>query len=396
MQNSTIKSSEIFKEAFFQSFKKLHPQIQARNPVMFVVFVGAILTSIIFLSSPLGHEPRWFVGNVVVWLWFTVLFANFSESIAEGRGKAQAKALKQSAKSIIAKKLFSKEDRRNFKNIDAAELRVGDIVLAEAGDFIPLDGKVIVGIASVDESSITGESAPVIRESGGDRDSVTGGTKVISDWIVIEITTNPGESYLDKMIALVEGAKRQKTPNEIALSILLAAMTIIFLLVCATLLPFSIFAVERAGSGSVITVTVLIALLVCLAPTTIGALLSAIGIAGMNRLIKSNVIAASGRAVEAAGDVNVLLLDKTGTITYGNRQAVNFIPAFGVTISELATAAELSSIADETPEGRNIVALAHSKYGVKEKSLENLDASLIPFSAETRVKRHNITWITNY
>ncbi len=385
MQNSKMSSSEIFKNAFFQSFKKLHPATQARNPVMFVVFVGAILCSFIFLFHTNQNEPTWFVANIALWLWFTVLFANFSESIAEGRGKAQAESLKKAGKNILAKKLSSKDNRKNFKTVDANDLRIGDIILVEAGDFIALDGKVISGIAAVDESAITGESAPVIRESGGDRDSATGGTKVISDWIVIQITVNPGESHLDKMIALVEGAKRQKTPNEVALGVLLAAMTIIFLLVCVTLLPFSIFAVERAGSGSAISVTVLIALLVCLAPTTIGALLSAIGIAGMNRLIKSNVIAYSGRAVEAAGDVNVLLLDKTGTITHGNRQAVDFIPAFGVTIDELAEAAELSSIADETPEGRHIVELAHSKYGVKEKNLENLNASFIPFSAETRV-----------
>lgn len=385
MQNSKVSSSEIFKNSFLQSFKKLHPATQAKNPVMFVVFVGAILCSFIFLFHTNQNEPSWFVANIALWLWFTVLFANFSEAIAEGRGKAQAESLKKAGKNILAKKLSSKDNRKNFKIVDAGELRIGDIILVEAGDFIALDGKVISGIAAVDESAITGESAPVIRESGGDRDSATGGTKVISDWIVIQITTNPGESHLDKMIALVEGAKRQKTPNEIALGVLLAAMTIIFLLVCATLLPFSIFAVERAGSGSAISVTVLIALLVCLAPTTIGALLSAIGIAGMNRLIKSNVIAYSGRAVEAAGDINVLLLDKTGTITHGNRQAVDFIPAFGVTINELAEAAELSSIADETPEGRHIVELAHSKYGVKEKNLENLNASFIPFSAETRV-----------
>ena len=376
----TINSKQILKEAFFQSFKKLQPKIQARNPVMFVVFIGAILTS--FIAS---IQPEWFTFNVSLWLWFTVLFANFSESLAEGRGKAHAQTLKQSSKSIQAKKLSDKNNLENFEITKSDDLKVGDIVLVEAEDFIPLDGKIISGIALVDESAITGESAPVVRESGGDRDSVTGGTKVISDFIIIEITANPGESYLDKMIALVEGSKRQKTPNEIALGILLAAMTIIFLLTCVTLLPFSIFAVERAGNGIAVSITILIALLVCLAPTTIGALLSAIGIAGMNRLLKHNVIASSGRAVEAAGDINVLLLDKTGTITHGNRQAVNFIPAPGVTITELAKAAELSSISDETPEGRNIVALAHNKYGIKESKIENLKASFVPFSAKSRM-----------
>ncbi len=385
--SSAIISRESFAEAVKLSFCRLTFRYQARNPVMFVVFIGAILTLMLCIyniSNP-SAEPTWFIGAISFWLWFTVIFANFAEAVAEGRGRAQAASLKKARRDIMAKKIVDIKKRNVFRSVAASELRLNDLVVVEAGDFIPGDGQVMEGIASVDESAITGESAPVIRESGGDRDAVTGGTRVLSDWLVIRITSNPGESFLDKMIALVEGAKRQKTPNEIALGILLAAMTIIFLLATATLLPFSLYSVEKAGQGTAVSITVLIALLVCLAPTTIGGLLSAIGIAGMSRLIKANVIATSGRAVEAAGDVNILLLDKTGTITHGNRQAVGFFPADGVTMFQLAEAAELSSLADETPEGKSIVALAHSKYNVQPKEMQGLGATFIKFSAETRV-----------
>ena len=377
----------VIRTAIAASFRKLEPRTQLRNPVMFVVYVGSIITSIFWLRSLLhpGHEPGWFIFAISAWLWFTVLFANFAESMAEGRGKAQAEHLKSSRRDTVAKKLLRANDRAHYKNVASTDLRIGDLVLVTAGEFVPGDGQVIEGIASVDESAITGESAPVIRESGGDRDSVTGGTRLLSDWLVIKITANPGEMFIDKMINLVEGAKRQKTPNEIALSILLAALTLIFLIVTVSLLPFSMFGVQQSGSGEVVTVTVLVSLLVCLAPTTIGGLLSAIGIAGMSRLMKANVIAMSGRAVEAAGDVNVLLLDKTGTITYGNRQAVNFIPAPGVTVIELALAAEQSSLADETPEGRSIVALAHEAHHIPPTDAAMLNATVIPFTAETRV-----------
>ena len=371
--------------AIIASFAKLTPRYQLRNPVMFVVFIGAIITLVLGMMGGTAGESSGFIYMISIWLWITVLFANFAEAIAEGKGKAQAETLKKARQEIKARKLKTVEDREHFQLVESTALRKGDIVLIQAGDFVPGDGQVISGIASVDESAITGESAPVIRESGGDRDAVTGGTKVISDWIVVRISTNPGETFLDKMIMLVEGAKRQKTPNEIALSILLAAMTIIFLLATATLLPFSIFSVERAGQGTVITVTVIISLLVCLAPTTIGGLLSAIGIAGMNRLIQANVIATSGRSVEAAGDVNVLLLDKTGTITYGNRQATEFIPVEGITLKQLAEAAYLASLADETPEGKSIVGLARTKHHVAMQEVESLDAEFIPFSADTRV-----------
>jgi K+-transporting ATPase ATPase B chain len=386
-QSSGLLDGASIGAAIKQSFRRLKPSYQARNPVMFLVFIGSIITTLIFfwqMFNPSG-EPLWFIGHISFWLWFTVLFANFAEAIAEGKGKAQADSLKKARRDVSAKKLSSPKDRERFDMVAANSLRKNDTVLVVAGDFVPADGQVIEGIASIDESAVTGESAPVIRESGGDRDAVTGGTRVLSDWIVVRVTSDPGESFLDRMIGLVESAKRQKTPNEIALSILLAAMTIIFLLVCASLLPFSLFSVERAGAGSVITITVLIALLVCLIPTTIGGLLSAIGISGMQRLIKANVIATSGRAVEAAGDVNVLLLDKTGTITFGNRQAVEFYPASGVTAQQLAEAAELSSLADDTPEGRSIVALARAKYNLPEKDAKALNATFIPFSAEQRV-----------
>lgn len=385
--NPRLFTSDSFWAAVKNSFLRLTFAYQMRNPVMFVVFICSIITTIIFgmtLVEP-TTEPAWFIGWVTFWLWFTVIFANFAEAIAEGRGKAQAQSLRKAKRDVPAKKLQSPQNRAQFASVSASTLRKGDVVLVEAGDFIPGDGQVIEGVAAVDESAITGESAPVIRESGGDRDAVTGGTRVLSDWVVVRITSNPGETFLDKMIALVEGAKRQKTPNEIALGILLAAMTIIFLLVCASLLPFSMYAVEKAGQGTVVSVTVLIALLVCLAPTTIGGLLSAIGIAGMNRLIATNVIATSGRAVEAAGDVNILLLDKTGTITHGNRQAVMFYPADGVTMQKLAETAELSSLADETPEGKSIVVLAHNKFSVAPNDFASLNAQFIPFSAETRV-----------
>lgn len=376
-----------FIEAVKQSLCRLTFPYQARNPVMFVVFVCSIFTTMLFfynIYQPAG-EPSWFIAAISFWLWFTVIFANFAEAVAEGKGRAQAESLKKARRDIMAKKLAGDKNRHKFSLVAANELRMNDLVLVEASELIPGDGQVVEGIASVDESAITGESAPVIRESGGDRDAVTGGTRVLSDWLVVRITSNPGESFLDKMIALVEGAKRQKTPNEIALGILLAAMTIMFLLATSTLLPFSIYSVGKAGQGSAVSITVLVALLVCLAPTTIGGLLSAIGIAGMNRLIMANVIATSGRAVEAAGDVNVLLLDKTGTITHGNRQAVAFFPAEGVTILQMAEAAELSSLADETPEGKSIVALAHGKHGVKPKQWRELGATFIPFMAETRV-----------
>jgi K+-transporting ATPase ATPase B chain len=373
-------------EAISASFRRLTPTYQLRNPVMFVVYIGAIITTVLcFYKEPGSAEKTWFVAWTSVWLWFTVLFANFAEAIAEGRGKAQAESLKAARKDIPAFRLKSVTDKEGGQTVSSSSLRKGDIVYVKAGEFVPGDGQVMGGVASVDESAITGESAPVIRESGGDRDAVTGGTRVLSDWLVIRITSNPGESFLDKMIALVEGAKRQKTPNEIALAILLAGMTIIFLLACATLLPYSMYAVEKVGAGSVITVTVLIALLVCLAPTTIGGLLSAIGIAGMDRLIQANVIAKSGRAVEAAGDVNVLLLDKTGTITHGNRQAAMFYPVDGATAQQLAEASALSSLADETPEGKSIVQLAITKYSVREQDASKVDGSFIPFTAETRV-----------
>jgi K+-transporting ATPase ATPase B chain len=355
--------------------------------------VGSVLTTALGIYSIFnrGQESPWFILGVSAWLWFTVLFANFAEAMAEGRGKAQADALRATRRDVQAKKLSEPKYGAAHQSVSAATLRKGDVVLVAAGDSIPGDGEVIEGVASVDESAVTGESAPVIRESGGDRSSVTGGTRVLSDWIVVRITANPGETFLDRMIGLVEGAKRQKTPNEIALDILLAAMTIIFLFVCATLLPFSKFSVAEAlkdnpaSLAQPITVTVLVALLVCLIPTTIGGLLSAIGIAGMDRMIQANVIAMSGRAVEAAGDVDVLLLDKTGTITLGNRQAVELIPAPGVDMAKLVDAAQLASLADETPEGRSVVVLAKEKYGLRGRNVHDLHATFIPFTAQTRI-----------
>jgi len=381
----------IVRRAVLDAFKKLNPRHQVRNPVMFTVLVGSVLTTGLGIQAlfQVGPESPGFILGVSAWLWFTVLFANFAEAMAEGRGKAQADSLRQTRRETIAKKLDEPRRGAKSKPESASALRKDDVVLVEAGDQIPADGEVVEGVASVDESAITGESAPVIRESGGDRSSVTGGTRVLSDWPVVRIPANPGETFLDRMIPLVEGAKRQKTPNEIALDILLAAMTIIFLITCVTLLPFSIYSVKEAGQGTPITVTVLVALLVCLIPTTIGGLLSAIGIAGMDRMIQANVIAMSGRAVEAAGDVDVLLLDKTGTITLGNRQAVELIAAPAVQLPALADAAQLASLADETPEGRSIVVLAKEKYGLRGRNVQELRATFIPFSAQSRLSGVN-------
>lgn len=373
--------------AIIEAFKKLDPRHQIKNPVMFVVWVGSVLTTGLYVQSLTGQgeTSSGFILAISVWLWFTIVFANFAESMAEGRGKAQAASLRKARKDTPAKKLSKPKYGSAHTTISATQLRKGDVVLVQAGDVVPMDGEVIEGAASVDESAITGESAPVIRESGGDRSSLTGGTRVLSDWLVVRITANPGETFLDHMIAMVEGARRQKTPNETALSILLVVFTIIFLLVTVTLLPFSIYSVAVAGQGQVVTVTALIALLVCLIPTTIGGLLPAIGIAGMDRMIQANVIATSGRAVEAAGDVDVLLLDKTGTITLGNRQAVAFMPAAGVTIEALADAVQLASLSDETPEGRSIVVLAKTKYGIRERNIGEIHAQFVPFSAQNRM-----------
>ncbi|MFA5159792.1 MAG: potassium-transporting ATPase subunit KdpB [Candidatus Omnitrophota bacterium] len=371
--------------AILDSFKKLDPREQVKNPVMFVVLIGSIFTTGLYFQalSGKGEASAGFILAIALWLWFTLIFANFSTAMAEGRGKAQAASLKKARKDTSAKKLSKPQYGAKYETISTTTIQKGDVVLVEAGDFIPMDGEVVEGVASVDESAITGESAPVIRESGGDRSAVTGGTRVLSDWLIVRVTSNPGETFLDRMIAMVEGAKRQKTPNELALCILLAGFTLIFLLATVTLLPFSIYSVASAGHGTVITVTVLVALLVCLIPTTIGGLLPAIGIAGMDRMIQANVIAMSGRAVEAAGDVDVLLLDKTGTITLGNRQAVAFIPAGDVTKEKLADAAQLASLSDETPEGRSIVVLAKEKYGIRERNIHEIGAHFIPFTAQT-------------
>jgi K+-transporting ATPase ATPase B chain len=373
--------------AVADSFTKLDPRVQWRNPVMFVVYIGAILTTVLGVQALVGQgeAPAWFIIQVAIWLWFTLLFANFAEALAEGRSKAQAAALRGLKQSAAAKKLADPSDRTVQITVSATSLRRGDVVLVEAGDYVPADGEVIEGAASVDESAITGESAPVIRESGGDFSAVTGGTRVLSDWIVVKVTVNPGETFIDRMIAMVESAKRQKTPNEIALTILLVALTLVFLFATATLLPYSIYSVAVAKLGTPVSITALVALLVCLIPTTIGALLSAIGVAGMSRMMQANVIATSGRAVEAAGDVDVLLLDKTGTITLGNRQAAAFMPATGVTEEELASAAQLASLADETPEGRSIVVLAKQRFQLRERDLGALGASFVAFSAHTRM-----------
>jgi potassium-transporting ATPase ATP-binding subunit len=369
----------LLRTALVDSVRKLDPRAMVRNPVMFVVEIGSVLTTLVWLHDvgwrPSGAAPAWFTGNVTLWLWFTVLFANFAEALAEGRGKAQTAALRGLRQETVARKLSAGREER----VPASTLRKGDEVVVETGETIPGDGEVIEGIASVDESAVTGESAPVIRESGGDRSAVTGGTGVLSDRIVVRIGANPGESFLDRMISLVERAKRQKTPNEIALTVLLAGMTIIFLIACVTLVPFGLY------SGLRFSVTVIVALLVCLIPTTIGGLLSAIGIAGMDRLIRHNVIPMSGRAVEAAGDVDVMLLDKTGTITLGNRMASEFLTAPGTRIEDLANAAQIASLADETPEGRSIVVLAKERHGLRGRELKQPDARFVPFSAQTRM-----------
>ncbi|HMS84129.1 MAG TPA: potassium-transporting ATPase subunit KdpB [Nitrospira sp.] len=400
-QTRSLFDQNILRQALLDACRKLDPRHQAKNPVMLVVWVGSVLTTLLFLQALVGagEAPTWFILAIALWLWFTVLFANFAEAMAEGRGRAQADSLRRARLELTAKKLgtvdpgtehhavwnrpFQRGD--TFSAVPANQLKKNDVILVEAGDFIPVDGEVVEGVASVDESAITGESAPVIRESGGDRSAVTGGTKILSDWLIVRVTASPGESFLDRMIAMVEGAKRQKTPNEIALTILLAALTIIFLLATVTLLPFSLYSVQAMGQGTPVTVTVLVALLVCLIPTTIGALLSAIGIAGMDRMVQANVIAMSGKAVEAAGDVDVLLLDKTGTITLGNRQATAFTPAEGVEAQVLADAAQLSSLADETPEGRSIVILAKQKYGLRARDIHEMGATFIPFTAQTRM-----------
>ena len=392
---STAKKRPLFdapivKTAVVDSFAKLDPRRMVRNPVTFVVEVGSAFTTVLWLHALVtgaGETSPAFIGVVSAWLWLTVLFANFAEAMAEGRGKAQADTLRRSRKEVSAKKLQEPVRSAAWASVPSGKLRAGDLVLVEAGDVIPGDGDVVEGVASVDESAITGESAPVIRESGGDRCAVTGGTRVLSDWLVVRITVNPGETFLDRMIAMVEGAARKKTPNEIALDILLAALTVIFLLATVTLRPMSEYAVHASGlkDAQPVTMTVLVALLVCLIPTTIGGLLSAIGIAGMDRMIQANVIATSGRAVEAAGDVDVLLLDKTGTITLGNRQATDFIPAPPTTVAELADAAQLSSLADETPEGRSIVVLAKEQHGLRGRDLAAKSAKFVPFTAQTRM-----------
>jgi len=387
VQRLKLLDSTLVIPAIAESFYKLNPRVQLRSPVMFVVYVGSIITTMLYIQSlsGQGEAGSGFILATSVWLWFTVLFANFAEALAEGRSKAQAASLRSLKQSVSSKKLATPKHGTAWLPCPATDLRKGNHVLVEAGDVIPIDGTVVEGVASVDESAITGESAPVIRESGGDFSSVTGGTRVLSDWLVVQVTANPGETFLDRMIAMVEGAKRKKTPNEIALTILLVALTIVFLVVTATLLPFSLFSVEAAQAGAPITITVLIALLVCLIPTTIGGLLSAIGVAGMSRMMQANVIATSGRAVEAAGDVDVLLLDKTGTITLGNRQAAQFYPAPGVTERELADVAQLASLADETPEGRSIVVLAKQKFNIRERELASMHATFLPFSAQTRM-----------
>jgi potassium-transporting ATPase ATP-binding subunit len=372
----------IVSEAIGASLRKLDPRIQIKNPVMFIVEIGSLLTTIVWIQElAAGTGSPLFTGQVAFWLWFTVLFANFAEAMAEGRGKAQAATLRRAKTETTAVRILNGGQR---ETVPASALRTGDVVRVEAGQMIPGDGDIIEGVASVDESAITGESAPVIREAGGDRSGVTGGTRVLSDWIVVTITSNPGETFLDRMIALVEGAERHKTPNEIALNILLAVLTLVFLLVVGTLQPFANYA------GTSIPIPVLIALLVCLIPTTIGALISAIGIAGMDRLVQYNVLALSGRAVEAAGDVHTLLLDKTGTITLGNRQATEFVPLPGISEATLADAAQLASLPDETPEGRSIVVLAKEKYGLRGRELTPLQATFVPFSAQTRMSGVNL------
>jgi len=403
-QEARRGQADLYKRAIIDAFLKLDPRLMAKNIVMFVVEIGSIITTLLWLQALAGYgeAPAAFIGAISIWLWFTVIFANFAEALAEGRGKAQAESLRKMRQDTEAKKL--RDDYRAIKNrepdssdyciIPSSTLRKSDLYYVHSGDTIPLDGEIIEGVASVNESAITGESAPVIRESGGDRSAVTGGTVILSDWLIIRVTANPGEGFLDHMISLIEGAKRQKTPNEIALNVLLIGLTAIFIVVCATLWAFSYYSVEVAGYGQVITITTLIALLVCLAPTTIGGLLSAIGIAGMDRLIRRNVITTSGRAIEAAGDVDVLLLDKTGTITLGNRQAVELIPVDGIDITDLAETAQLASLADETPEGRSIVVLVKERYGLRGRSVgaheQVPEMQFIPFSSHTRMSGVNI------
>lgn len=384
---SILQDKEMVLRAIKDSFVKLSPAVQVQNPVMLLVYVSSILTTGLFFLSFAGIQdaPASFTFGIAVVLWFTVLFANFAEAIAEGRGKAQADSLRASKKDVIAHKIPSVKERENITEVSSATLRKGDIVVVTTGEQIPADGEVIDGAASVDESAITGESAPVIRESGGDRSAVTGGTTVISDWLIIEVSCEPGESFLDKMIAMVEGAARKKTPNEIALQIFLVALSIIFLLVTVSLYTYSIFSAQQANIANPTSITSLVALLVCLAPTTIGALLSSIGIAGMSRLNEANVLAMSGRAIEAAGDVDILMLDKTGTITLGNRQAAAFIPVDGASAEELADAAQLSSLADETPEGRSIVVLAKEQFGIRGRNINELHMEFVPFTAKTRM-----------
>jgi potassium-transporting ATPase ATP-binding subunit len=398
LKNQSGRDWQVYRNALLEAFSKLNPRWMARNPVMFVTEIGSALTTVLWIQALLGHgEARAaFVGGVALWLWLCVIFANFSEALAEGRGKAQAEALRKARQDTKAKKISRPEYGSKYELVSSSKLNKGEIFFVEAGDIIPVDGEIIEGVASVDESAVTGESAPVIRESGGDRSAVTGGTKVLSDWLIVQVTANPGEGFLDKMIGMVEGARRQRTPNEIALSILLAAFTIVFLVVCATLLPFSIFSVNINQQGTPIAITVTIALLVCLIPTTIGGLLPAIGIAGMDRLIRRNVIALSGKAVEAAGDVDVLLLDKTGTITLGNRQAVEFIPVAPAIEHDLAEAAQMASLADETPEGRSIVLLAKEKYGLRGNMTRDpaQQAHYIPFSAQTRMSGVDINGLS--
>src|SRR3954452_7000367 len=374
----------IVRRAVYEAVYKLSPRHMLRNPVMFVVLVGSAITTLVFLRELVTRSPELgFTLQLALWLWFTVLFANFAEAMAEGRGKAQADALRGSRMQTRAKRMADPTNHLEFLSVFATELRRGDYVLVKAGDLIPADGEIVEGVASVDDSAVTGESAPVIRESGGDRSAVTGGTRVLSDWLGLRITANPGETFIDRMIALVEGASREKTPDEIALTILLSGLTVVFLLAVVTLQPFAVY------SGVAVPVPILIALLVCLIPTTIGGLLSAIGIAGMDRLVQHNVIAVSGRAVEAAGDVNTLLLDKTGTITLGNRQAVEFLPLGGVRVEDLADRAQLASLPDETPEGRSIVVRAKERFGLRGRAAAGGDGqpamTFIPFSAATRM-----------
>ena len=386
-KKSGLIDKKIVLGATVQSLTKLNPKVQIQNPVMFIVYLGAIFTTILFFLSLGGIKDggSWYIFGISIILWLTSLFGNFAEAVAEGRGRAQAESLKKARRDVIARKLVRAELESEYSEVKSNQLRAGDIVLVKAGEQIPMDGEVIVGVASVDESAVTGESAPVIRESGGDRSAVTGGTTITSDWLIIRVTAEAGNSFLDKMIAMVEGASRKKTPNEIALQILLITLTIIFLVVSACLLPFSKFSVDLAGQGEPVSLTNIVALLVCLAPTTIGALLSSIGIAGMARLNKANVLATSGRAIEAAGDVDVLLLDKTGTITLCNRQASEFIPVGDTSESDLAAAAQLSSIADETAEGRSIVVLAKNRFGMRGKEIAKLNAKFIEFTAKTRM-----------